>query len=213
MYISKNYQKEAYLYSDFFRTQSSKSKPKMYVLPSILSYVKQYDPKKHDPYTMTNEMAKVFESDSQNPQNAPNLEDMAKSEIDQARSRTDLILGDIKGRVNLRNENLNSLYKDLFRIYNWRNCRTFPETNATDKTWLEFNKLELDIRDKIRRELKDSIKDTSFAGKDLRESLLDHRNKSLESMALDNVSLDDNIDGIIQDQKNSSNISYNDNYR
>ena len=191
---SPNYQKEAYLYSDFFSTQNSRSKPKMYILPSILSYVRHYDPKQHTPYTMTKEMAKVFQSDSTNPQNAPDLEDMAQSEIDIAQSRTDLILGNIKEREDLRNQNLDSLYKDLFRIYNWRNCRTFPETNATDKTWLEFNKMELDIRDKIRRELKDSSKDTSFAGKDLRESLLDHRSKSLESMALDNVSLDEDID-------------------
>ena len=191
---SPNKQKEAYLYSDFFSTQNGRSKPKMNILPSIFNYIKRYDPKQHTPYTMTREMAKVFQFDSTDPKNTPNLEDMAQSDIDIAKSRNDLILGDIKDRVCLRDQNLNSLYQDLFRIYNWRNCRHFPENLATDKTWLEFNKMELDIRDKIRRELKDSSKDTSFAGKDLRESLLDHRTKSLESMALDNVSLDEDID-------------------
>lgn len=183
MYTPNYYQKEAYLYSDFFSDQ--KGKTKMYILPSIMQYVRIYDPKKNDPYTMTREMAKVFMEQSKKPKKVPDLEDMAQIDIMSAEDRVSLILEDINQRSRLTCQNLDSLYSDLFRIYNWRNWRHWPESAATDKTWMELNKLELDIRDKIRRELKDSAKDTAFAGKDLRESLLDHRNKSLESIALD----------------------------
>ena len=185
----RDYTKEAYQYKrhlDDLGSYSEKhSNYKIRSLPSIFNYIKIYDPKRNNAYTMTNEMAKVFMDDSQNPTKKPEIEDFAQNEIGMSEDKINLILGEIQARERLRNDNLDSLYGDLFKIYNWRNCRTFPMNMATDNVWLDMNKMELDIRDKIRRELKDSVRDTSFPEKDLRESLLEHKTKNQESQMLE----------------------------
>lgn len=179
---------EAYRYNrhvDDLSLFSNLNSAKLNFLPSIFSYVRVYDPKQNNAYTMTNEMAKVFMHESQNPTKKPEIEDFAQNEIGLSEDRINLVLGEIQSRERLRNDNLDSLYGDLFKIYNWRNCRTFPMDMATDNIWLDMNKMELDVRDKIRRELKDSVRDTSFAEKDLRESLLEHKTKNQESQMLE----------------------------
>ena len=187
-YNPQNSFQEAYRYNrhlDYSSFFSNTNSAKLKFLPSILSYVRVYDPKRNNAYTMTNEMAQVFMQESQNPTKKPEIEDFAQNEIGMSEDKINLILGEIKSRERLRNDNLDSLYGDLFKIYNWRNCRTFPMDMATDNVWLDMNKMELDIRDKIRRELKDSVRDTSFPEKDLRESLLEYKTKNQESQMLE----------------------------
>ena len=187
-YNHDNSFQEAYRYNrhvDDLSLFSNLNSAKLNFLPSIFSYVRVYDPKQNNAYTMTNEMAKVFMHESQNPTKKPEIEDFAQNEIGLSEDKINLVLGEIQSRERLRNDNLNSLYGDLFKIYNWRNCRTFPMDMATDNIWLDMNKMELDVRDKIRRELKDSVRDTSFPQKDLRESLLEHKTKNQESQMLE----------------------------
>jgi len=86
-----------------------------------------------------------------------------------------LILDEISGRDHIRSDNLKSLYDDLLMIGNWRLRRPYPFNYATDKTWTDLNKMELQVRDQIRRELKDAARDTAFNTKDLREGLLEDR--------------------------------------
>ncbi len=77
------------------------------------------------------------------------------------------------------------LYEDLLKINNWRLERPFPDYYSKDRIWADLNRSELQIREQIRREMKDSARDMSFPQKDLRESLLEfklqtHKNRLLE---------------------------------
>ena len=96
-----------------------------------------------------------------------------KNEI--ARDKADLIWADIQERATLRNNNIRQLYDELLRIDNWRLERPFPESYQKDRIWLDFIKMEIKIREQIRRELQDSLRDTSFSKKDFRESALDFK--------------------------------------
>ena len=186
-YISSNPTKEAYLYNrhlDDIGLSSDTKSAKVRILPNVFNYIREYDPKRNSAYTMTQEMSKVFMNQAKEPDKMPDIEDFEQSEIELSEDKVKLILGEIEGRENLKDDNIQSLYDDLFRVYNWRNCRHFPENDVPDKIWSELNKMELDIRDKIRRELKDSVRDTSFPQKDLRESLLEFKMKNTESHML-----------------------------
>lgn len=197
----QNHIKEAYMYSrhlDDIGLFSNKNDAKIRVLPGVFNYLRVYDPKRNSAYTMTEEVAKAFMEDSTKPQKESNLEDLSKSEIELSENNINLILGEIQGRERLRNDNMQRLYDDLFRVYNWRHCRSFPENVATDRTWSDLNKMELDLRDKIRRELKDSVRDTSFPQKDLRESLLEFKAKNTESQSLGELT--DDLEGVLENE-------------
>jgi len=205
-YSPQNHIKEAYLYSrhlDDIGLFSNTNDAKIRVLPGIFNYLRVYDPKRNSAYTMTEEVAKAFMEDATKPQKESQLEDFTKSEIELSENNINLILGEIQGRERLRNDNMKSLYDDLFRVYNWRNCRTFPMDTATDNIWLDMNKMELDLRDKIRRELKDSVRDTSFPQKDLRESLLEFKTKNTESQSLGDLT--DDLEGVLETELDKSN--------
>lgn len=103
--------------------------------------------------------------------------------------KIDLILGDISARDRIRYDNLRSLYDDLLKIDNWRLKRDFPFNYATDKIWTDLNKMELQIRDQIRKELKDAAKDTAFPSKDLREGLLESKINEQKSKMLDGLEI------------------------
>ena len=90
-----------------------------------------------------------------------------------ARDTANLIAATIQERFRLRNDNIAQLYDDLLKIDNWRLERPFPENYFKDKLWMDFNKLELKIHEQIRREQQDTLRDTAFAKKDLRESALE----------------------------------------
>ena len=199
----QNHIKEAYLYSrhlDDIGLFSNTNDAKVRVLPSIFNYMRVYDPKRNSVYTMTEEVAKAFMQDATKPQKESHLEDLSKSEIELSENNINLILGEIQGRERLRNDNMARLYDDLFRVYNWRHCRPYPLNMATDNIWSDLNKMELDIRDKIRRELKDSVRDTSFPQKDLRESLLEFKTKNTESQSLGDLT--DDLEGVLKTELN-----------
>ena len=101
-----------------------------------------------------------------------------------AEDRIDLILGELDSRDRLKYENLGRLYSDLLRVSSWRRELPFPDRYQRGRTWTQLNQMELSLRDQIRRELKDSVRDTAFPGKDLRESLLEFKLQNQKSQLL-----------------------------
>jgi len=193
---------EEYLYNSYRTSYFSESDGvKLRVLPSVLKYVRQYDPKRHSPYTMSREVVDEFMKHSKEEGKQANLEDLSQIDIEQSADKINLVLGEIKGRSHIMENNLSLLYEDLFRVYNWRHCRPYPSNIVADKTWLELNKIELDIRDKIRREVKDSARDLSFQQKDIRESLLEHKMRTKESQAFD-YDCEQDVSGGLEEEVN-----------
>ena len=103
------------------------------------------------------------------------FDDFLNRKTQLSEDRIGLIMGEVSARERLKFENLNRLYEEIFMIDKWRTERPFPENYAKDKIWSDLNKMEMDVREKIRRELKDFSKDASFPQKDLRESLLEFK--------------------------------------
>ncbi len=99
--------------------------------------------------------------------------------------RVNLVLEEITGRERLREENVLDLYQDLMRVDNWRLEIPFDQYYQKDRTWSDLNKMELQIRDQIRRELKDCARDTSFPQKELRESLLYFKQKTQKARIME----------------------------
>ncbi|VBB44964.1 hypothetical protein TRIP_B350131 [uncultured Desulfatiglans sp.] len=99
--------------------------------------------------------------------------------------RVSLILGEIHGRETLKHDNLARLYDDLLKVRNWRLERPFPEYYQKDRIWSDLNRMEIQIREQIRRELKDAARDTSFPQKDLRESLIDFKLQSQKAQMME----------------------------
>ena len=80
------------------------------------------------------------------------FEDFFSQKVELAEDRKDLIMGEISARDRLLEDNITRIYDDLLRVQNWRLARPFPHSYATDKTWSDLNKMELDLRDQLRRE-------------------------------------------------------------
>ena len=95
-----------------------------------------------------------------------------------------LIMEELNARERLRMENLTSLYEDLLRIENWRQERTFPDNYKKDRLWSDLNSSELKIREQIRREMKDAVRDMAFPQKDLRQSLLEFKLQAQKNQLL-----------------------------
>ena len=104
-------------------------------------------------------------------------------------------MSEIKDRDSLLKDNIARLYDDLLRVQNWRLERPFPHCYATDRTWTDLNKMELNLRDQIRRELKDAAKDGAFARKDLRETLIEFKQQQQKANMLDLSSLEQTVEG------------------
>ena len=119
------------------------------------------------------------------PQNQSYFDDFFTQKKELSEDRVNLIMGEIHGRETLKNDNLGRLYGDLLRVSNWRLERPLPEYYKKDKIWSDLNKIELQIRDQIRRELKDAARDTSFPQKDLRESLIDFKLQSQKAQIME----------------------------
>ena len=134
-----------------------------------------YKPKRPTSYTVPQAMADSFREGLKSINTTPDFDDMFRQKVDLAEDRTGLILGEISGRDYLRYDNLTRLYDDILRVDSWRLEIPFPENYQKGRSWSDLNKMELTIRDQIRRELKDFAKDTAFPAKDLRESLLEFK--------------------------------------
>ena len=164
-------QKEAYRYENHL---SQFDGAKLRVLPG-LTYLREYNPSRNSPYTMTQAMAEAFMQPSSTGPKTDQIGDFFGQKKELSQDKIGLILGEISARDRIRYDNLKSLYDDLLRIDCWRLKRPYPQNYSTDKTWTDLNKMELQLRDQIRRELKDAAKDTAFPAKDLREGLLEFK--------------------------------------
>jgi len=150
-----------------------------------MQYVKVYHPSRNGPRTMSEQVASAFMQDAKESANKDDFEGIFRQKVEASADRTALILGEISQRDSLKYDNLKRLYDDLIRIENWRLARPYPLNQSMDRTANEFNKMELSIRDQIRRELKDAAKDTAFPSKDLRESLLEFKLQNQKSSMLE----------------------------
>ena len=168
---------------------------KISVVPGILPIISQ-KPLNITPY----EMAEQFIETVNDSQDKAYLEDFFNQKKELSDDRVNLVLGEIHIRETLKNNNLAGLYDDLLRVSNWRHDRPFPDYFKKDKIWSDLNRMELQIREQIRRELKDAARDTSFPQKDLRESLLDFKLQSQKAHMLQG-GLEMSLEGSYQPEK------------
>ena len=157
-----------------------------------LEYLSAYNSRHRKPY----DIASWFMKTAQNPPEGPQNDDFLRQKVDLTEDKVGLILGEIDTRESLTSRNLEELYNDLLRVSNWRLERPFPENELRDKIWMDFNKLELQVRDQIRREKKDSAKDIAFPNKDLRHSLLEFKIQNQKVNMLDMGNLEAGVMGL-----------------
>jgi len=170
-------QKEANYYQNYI---SGLQGAKLTVLPTM-NFPIDYVSKRNTPYIVAEEFMKRAES----PGKMSYLDDFFNQKKELSEDRVNLVLEEITGRERLREENISDLYQDLMRINNWRLERQIDQYYQKDRTWSDLNKMELQIRDQIRRELKDCSRDTSFPQKELRESLLDFKQQTKKAQMME----------------------------
>ena len=170
-------QKEANYYQNYIPDLQG---GKLTVLPTM-DFSIDYVSKRNTPYIVAEEFMKRAES----PGKMSYLDDFFNQKKELSEDRVNLVLEEITGRERLREENVSDLYQDLMRINNWRLERPIDQYYQKDRTWLDLNKMELQIRDQIRRELKDCARDTSFPQKDLREFLLDFKQQTQKAQMME----------------------------
>lgn len=161
-------QKDAYDYQKYIPNLSG---ARLKVVSSSASY----KPQKPTPYTVPQAMADAFREGVKTIQAGSDFSDLFNQKVELSDNRIELILGEIQARDHLGYNNLKRLYDDLFRVSTWRREIPYPQNYQKDRTWSDLNRMELQIRDQIRRELKDFARDTAFPVKDLRESLLEFK--------------------------------------
>ncbi len=170
-------QKEAYRYTNYIqKLQGAKIK----VLPGMQCISVNTMPA-NSPYST----AATFMESANNLGNDAVFGDFFNQKKELTGDRIDLVLGEIYSRETLRNDNLKLLYEDLLRINNWRLERPFPDNYQKDRIWSDLNRSELQIRENIRREMKDGARDTAFPIKDLRESLLEFKLQNQKNQILE----------------------------
>jgi hypothetical protein len=169
-------QKEAYRYTSYIQNLQG---AKINVLPGMQDIIDNTLPA-NSPYLT----AGTFMESVNNLGNDAVAGDFFNQKKELSEDRINLVLGEIYSRETLRNNNLKLLYEDLHKINNWRLERPFPDYYIKDRIWSDLNRSELGIREQIRREMKDTVRDMAFPQKDLRESLLEfklqtHKNQLL----------------------------------
>jgi len=157
-------------------------------------------------YCLQKKKADSFIDSVQSSSGSFSIDDIFQQKLTLTQDRTSLIINDIMGKESLHKQNLVRLYDDLLMIDNWKIQRPYPENYLKDKTWMDFNKMELQIRDLIRRELKDSMKAVSFDEKDLREALLDFKKQYQKTQMMGSM-LEDTINDHIPGEDNKYNIT------
>ena len=185
-------QKEANYYQNYI---TSLQGAKLTVLPTM-DFSIDYTSRKNTPYIVAEEFMKRAES----PSKMSYLDDFFNQKKELSEDRVNLVLEEITGRERLREENVSDLYQDLMRINNWRLERPIDQYYQKDRIWADLNKMELQIRDQIRRELKDCARDTSFPQKDLRESLLDFKQQTQKAQMMEE-GLDMGLEGSDKHEK------------
>ena len=170
-------EKEANYYQNYI---SSFKGAKITVIPTM-DFPINYNVKRKTPYMLAEDFMKQAEI----PGTTSYLDDLFNQKKELAEDKVNLVLEEITGRERLREENVSDLYQDLMRINNWRLEMPFDQYYQKDRTWSDLNKMELQIRDQIRRELKDCARDTSFPQKELRESLLYFKQKTQKARIME----------------------------
>jgi len=174
--------KDKYLYDNYFSTHKDatitpvpieKYKPVMDFTSDLL-----------EPVSTQQLKVERFVNSVENPDNTAVVDDIFHQKLSLTQDRTYLIINEILEKETQHKQNLSMLYDDLVMVDNWRIQRPYPESYSKDKTWMDFNKLELQIRDQIRREVKDSMRSVSFNEKDLREALLDFKKQSQKAQMM-----------------------------
>lgn len=202
--------KEKYLYDNYFSSSSgAKIKEVPFVGYSLvpaneLHIIESNCPQKN--------IADTFVNSVQSATGFSGIDDIFEQKLKLTEDRNYLIINEIMEKDSLHKQNLARLYDDIFMVEKWRTQRPHPENYLKDKTWMEFNKMELSLRDQIRRELKDSIKSISFNEKDLRESLLDFKKQSQKNQMMGSMLEDTIYDEQQKEGYNINNIE-GDNYR
>jgi len=198
-------EKEAYHYNNYI---SNLKDAKIVDMPGM-NYTRMYCLQKNTPYTTAEAWAEAFRESVQKSQNSSNFDDFFQQKVELSDDNINLILAETRARENLKYENLNRLYEDLFRIDKWRAEVTFPQNYLKDRTWSDLNKSELQIRDQIRRELKDSAKDMAFPNKDLRHGLLEFKLQKNKANMMDFGGLDEMIEPVGSYKNMESDMHYN----
>ena len=169
-------EKEANYYQNYITNFKG---AKVTVLPTI-DFSIEYTTKRNNSYMVAEEFKKRAEIQGK----TSYLDDFFNQKKELSEDSVNLVLEEITGRERLREENVADLYQDLMRINNWRLERPIDQYYLRDSAWLDLNRMELQIRDQIRRELKDCARDTSFPQKDLRESLLDFKQQTQKAQMM-----------------------------
>jgi hypothetical protein len=182
--------KEKYLYDNYFSSfDGAKTKP----VPTVrYNPIIPMDSTIHERFCTQQRWAENFVDTVQSKTGSPDIDDIFQQKLSLTQDRNYLIINEIMEKDAIHKQNLSRLYDDLFMVEKWQKERPYPENYIKDKTWMDFNKMELGLRDQIRRELKDSIKSISFNEKDLRESLLDFKKQSQKNQMMGSM-LEDTI--------------------
>ena len=161
-------QKDAYDYQKYIPSLSG-------ARIEVVSNTALYKPQKPSPYTVSQAMADAFRVGVKTIQAGQDFSDFFTQKVELSDNRIELILSEIQARGHIRYNNLKRLYDDLFKVSTWRREIPYPLNYQKGRTWSDLNRMELQIRDQIRRELKEFARDTAFPVKDLRESLLEFK--------------------------------------
>lgn len=197
--------RDAYLYENYIHNLAGAS---VHIVPGT-TYVTGKIQKGYTPNYCPVSAAGSFMENVRNSQAKPDIEDFFQQKIELSDDRVKLILSEILSRDRLRYENLNRLYEDLFRVDQWRAEIPFPQNYLKDRAWSDLNRMELQIREQIRRETKDFARDAAFPTKDLREGLLEFKLQNQKSKMVDLGGLDDVMEPLGSHKNTERDMHYN----
>ena len=145
-----------------------------------------------DPYQTSITLTKNFVEDLTDPEKETSIDDIFTLKLNTAEDRILLIISELLARKNLEKENINFLKRELVQIGSWRLEIPFPQRYYKGRTWMDLNKMEMEIRREMRQEVNGFMKDSGFLLKELRDTIVEHRSekrkikifdvKDLESM-------------------------------
>ena len=190
---SENWQNEAYLYNNYnviWNTHGAR-------LRQIPSYCRTHFYPRFNTYSPSEQTAYSFMHDAKETGSFSDIDDIFKAKLGLSEDTIDLTIGQIKSREHLQHDNLARLYDDLFRVDQFRAEISFPQYYLKDKAWSDLNNQELKLREQIRRELKDSVRDLSFLQNDLRNGLVEWKNQNNKSEMLGEIGGGDKLDEIL----------------
>jgi len=198
--------KDGYLYDNHIQNLAN---ARVRITPAT-TYVTDNIRHGHTSCFYTIPIALSFMENVRNSQAKSDIENIFQQKVELSDDRVKLILSEIISRERLRYENLNRLYEDLFRVDQWRAEIPFPQNYLKDRAWSDLNRMELQIREQIRRETKDFARDTAFPTKDLREEgLLEFKLQHGKSKMMDLGGLDDAIEPVGSYKYTERDMHYN----